>query len=151
LHRNLLIYLLMSATIVDRKGANVSKLVVNGAQLQCDQGLAPSSLNVLPVNGTVGDEKPVATVNDFAPMVNIAPFGMCRAMANPQVATATAAAQGVLTPQPCIPVTTGPWTPGSSIVTINGQAALTSDSRCMCSWTGNITITSPGNDFDVEG
>lgn len=126
------------------------RLVVHGAQLKCSEGLAPSSLTVLPVNGTSGDEKPAATVNDFAPMVNIAPFGMCKTQANPQVAAATAAAQGVLTPQPCVPVTTSPWSPGSSVASIQDQKALTSDSKCNCTWTGSIEITDPGTAIDVE-
>src|SRR6185436_2247785 len=108
------------------------KLVVSAAQIKCNQGTSRSSLTVLPANGTSGDEKPAATVNDFIPMTNIAPFGMCQTQANPQVASATAAAQGVLTPQPCIPMTTSPWSPGSSVATINGQKALTDNSKCNC-------------------
>lgn len=120
------------------------KLVLNGALMKCSMGLAPATLAVLPQNMTEGDATDAATVQDFKPMVNIAAFGMCRSMANPQVAAATSAAMGVLTPQPCIPVTTGPWTPGSPTVTISDEAALTDDSKCMCSWTGTIEITSPG-------
>src|SRR5260370_39169608 len=90
------------------------KLVVSGAKLKCSQGTSPSSLTVLPGIADAKDN-PLATVNDYKPMVNIAAFGMCQTQANPQVAAATAAAQGVLTPQPCIPVTTAPWSPGSSI------------------------------------
>jgi Domain of unknown function (DUF4280) len=126
------------------------KLVVNGAMLKCDQGMAPSTLTVLPVNGSDGDEQPAATVMDHVPMLNVAPFGMCQTQANPEVAAATAAAMGVLTPMPCVPVLPAPWSPGASIVTIQGMKALSDDSKCTCAWTGNIQITSAGSTVDVE-
>ncbi len=126
------------------------KMVANGAKLKCSEGLSPSSLTVLPVNGTSGDEQPAATVMDFQPMVNIAPFGMCKTQANPQVASATAAAQGVLTPMPCVPVTTSPWSPGSSVVTIQEKKVLTADSKCNCAWSGSIEITDPACTVDTE-
>ncbi len=128
----------------------MAKQVVNGAKLKCSQGTSPSSLTVLPANQTDGDDQAAATVNDFAPMVNIASFGMCQTQANPQVAAATSAAMGVLTPQPCVPVTTSPWSPGASVVTINQIAALTDDSKCNCTWTGVIEITSAGSQIDIE-
>jgi len=117
------------------------KLVVHGAKLKCDQGLAPSSLSVLPVIGSEADEKPVGTVNDSVPTLNIAPFGMCKTQSNPQVAAATTAAAGTLTPMPCIPVVTGPWSPGSTLTTLQGVKALTDDSTCRCAWTGTIGVT----------
>ncbi|MFO0605636.1 MAG: DUF4280 domain-containing protein [Polyangiales bacterium] len=120
------------------------KLVVHGAVLQCSMGAAPASLTVLPTNLVDGDTKPVATVMDFAPMTNVAPFGMCRSPANPQVAAATAAAMGVLTPQPCVPVLTAPWSPGSPVVTIGSFRALTDDSQCACAWAGTVSVTQPG-------
>ena len=125
------------------------KLVVNGATLSCDQGAAPASLTVLPLEKTGADDQPVGTVNDFKPNVNIAPFGMCRTQANPQVAAATTAANGVLTPQPCIPVTTAPWSPGAGISTLNGVKLLTDDSTCKCTWTGTIKIDKAGSEIDV--
>jgi hypothetical protein len=85
-----------------------------------------------------------ATIQDHAPMVGIAPFGMCTTPTNPQVAAATAAAMGTLTPQPCIPVTSVPWTPGSPTVLINGQPTLSSTSTCLCQWGGLISIGAPG-------
>jgi hypothetical protein len=127
----------------------MAKLVILGAMLKCSQGMAPSTLTVLPTLLTDTDEKPTATVMDFKPMVNIAPFGMCKTQANPQVAAATAAAGGVLTPQPCIPVIVAPWSPGSSVMTISEQAALTDDSKCSCTWTGSIEITSPGTEVEI--
>lgn len=118
--------------------------VVSGAVLACSFGVAPSTLTVLPAPGVMCSEMPAATIMDFAPMENIASFGMCLSLANPQVAAATAAALGVLTPQPCIPATTSPWTPGAAMTTIGGVPALHNACTCMCMWAGVITITSPG-------
>ena len=127
------------------------KQVINGAMLKCDQGVAPATLTVLPVNQTDGDDQPAATVMDFKPMVNIASFGMCQSTANPAVIAATSAAGGAKTPAPCVPATTSPWTPGSSIVTIQDQKALTDDSKCMCTWAGQITVQNPGqSDIEIE-
>lgn len=120
------------------------KIVVHGASLACSCGTAPSSLAVLPIVVSQADAQPTATVNDFAPVLNIAPFGMCTTQLNPQVAAATAAAMGTPTPQPCIPVTTAPWSPGSSVVTIDGLKALTDDSTCNCQWAGSISVTDAG-------
>lgn len=119
-------------------------MVTNGATLQCSQGTAPSTLTVLPNNNVDGENQPAATINDYQPNVNIMPFGMCITLANPQVAAATAAALGVLTPQPCIPMTTAPWTPGSSTVMAANQCLLTNDSTCNCQWTGVIEIKAAG-------
>lgn len=127
------------------------RLVIHGAVLKCSHGAAPGSLTVLPVSPGRTDEQPTATVMDFQPMLNVAPFGMCLTQANPQVAAATAAAQGVLTPQPCMPVITAPWSPGSPVVTLDGQKVLTADSTCSCMWSGTVEITNPGTtDVEVE-
>ncbi|HZU82115.1 MAG TPA: DUF4280 domain-containing protein, partial [Polyangiaceae bacterium] len=61
------------------------KLLVKGAMLSCSMGNAPSQLAVLPVNQVEGDGAPAANIQDMVPNVNIAPFGMCMSMANPQV------------------------------------------------------------------
>jgi uncharacterized Zn-binding protein involved in type VI secretion len=119
--------------------------VVATAQLMCSFGAAPSALQVVPKGPPVqAGGQMAATIQDFAPNVNIMPFGMCNTPSNPQVAAATSAAMGVLTPQPCIPVTTAPWTPGSPTVMINGAPALTNSCQCMCAWGGVITISMPG-------
>jgi hypothetical protein len=118
--------------------------VVSGATLACTFGVAPSTLTVLPANCVACSGMPAATIMDFAPMVNIAPFGMCMSPANPLVAAATAAALGVLTPQPCMPATTSPWVPGAPTVALAGQPALDNVSTCMCMWAGVISIVSPG-------
>ena len=127
------------------------KLVVKGAQLMCSMGTSPASLSVLPVNMTTGDDSDAANIQDMKPMANIAPFGMCQSPSNPQVAAATAAAMGVLTPQPCMPMTTAPWTPGSQSVTIGGQPALSDSCQLLCNWGGQIQVQSAGQtDIDVD-
>jgi hypothetical protein len=118
--------------------------VVNTAQTMCSFGMAPSILTVLPVNMVFSGNQPAANIMDNKPMVNIAPFGMCTCPANPTVAAATAAALGVLTPMPCVPVTPAPWAPGSPTVLIANMPALNNTSKLMCTWGGVIQIVSPG-------
>ncbi|MFO0546771.1 MAG: DUF4280 domain-containing protein [Polyangiaceae bacterium] len=125
------------------------KLVVLGAKLKCSQGLSTSTLNLTPAVVFDRGEKPTATVEDHKPIANIPPFGMCKSPANPQVAAATAAAMGTLTPQPCIPIVPAQWVPGSQDTIIAEQAALTADSKCMCVWAGTIEITDPATDVQA--
>lgn len=128
----------------------MGQLVVMGAMLQCTFGLAPSSLVLIPKGPPVlGGGPQAATIMDYAPIVNIPPFGMCNSPSNPTVAAATAAALGVLTPMPCVPVTTAPWVPGSPTVLIGNMPALNNSSKCICSWGGVISINVPGQ-FTVQ-
>ncbi len=118
--------------------------VCTGALLMCDMGVAPATLVAISAPTVTTSGMPAATIMDFAPMANIPTFGMCMSPANPEVAAATAAALGVLTPMPCIPATVAPWTPGCPTVTLCGMPALDDSSMCMCMWGGTITITFPG-------
>ena len=117
--------------------------VCGGAMLMCSFGLAPGTLQVTPQNKTV-TAMPIANIMDNKPLVNILPFGMCRSLANPQVAAATSAALGVLTPMPCVPNTTAPWVPGSPTVLIANFPALNNSSKLICMWGGVIKIKVPG-------
>ena len=118
--------------------------VCHGAMLKCSMGMAPSSLVVLPLNMQTTSNVPAANIQDHVPMVNIMPFGMCQSPANPTVAAATAAAMGVLTPMPCIPLTPAPWVAGSPTVTLANQPALNKSSMLMCNWAGQISIEFEG-------
>lgn len=113
--------------------------VANGAGMMCSFGMAPSTLVVLPTPRVIVEGQPAATITDAAPLVNIPPFGMCTTLTNPTVAAATAAALGVLTPMPCLPVTT-PWVPGAARTQVGGLPALTMGSTCNCAWGGIIQI-----------
>jgi hypothetical protein len=124
--------------------------VVNTATLMCSFGTSPSNLVVLPTNRVLCGNQFAANIMDHISMVNIMPFGMCMSLANPAVpatrggAPAPPAALGVLTPQPCIPATMTPWTPGSLTDLIANQPALDNISICMCMWAGVITVANPG-------
>jgi hypothetical protein len=117
--------------------------VAVGATLQCSFGVAPGVLTVLPVNRTMTGG-PAANIMDHVPMLNILPFGMCNCPSNPMVAAATAAALGVLTPMPCIPMTSAPWMPGAPTVMVGGMPSLQNSSKLMCQWGGVIQILAPG-------
>jgi hypothetical protein len=117
---------------------------VSTAMLMCTFGAAPATLIATSAPTTLVSSMPAATIMDFAPMANIPTFGMCMSIANPEVASATAAALGVLTPMPCVPATAAPWVPGAPTVLIGGNPALDNTSKCMCNWAGVISITMPG-------
>ncbi|MBD1924671.1 DUF4280 domain-containing protein [Microcoleus sp. FACHB-831] len=119
--------------------------VCMGATIMCSFGVAPSSLIVIPKGPPVMAGGPLAaTIMDHIPIANIPPFGMCTSLANPAVASATAAALGVLTPMPCVPVIPAPWVTGSPTVLINNYPALNNTSKCMCTWAGVISVVYPG-------
>ena len=117
--------------------------VCMNAMMQCSMGMAPSSLIPTPKMVMTGNMD-AGNIMDNVPMMNIPPFGMCQSLANPQVAAATAAALGVLTPMPCVPATPAPWTPGAPTVMLANMPALDNTSKLMCIWAGVISFTNPG-------
>ena len=123
------------------------KLVNMGSLLKCSMGITPSSL-IVTAPTVMAQSPPAANIMDCVPMSNILTFGMCQSPANPMVIAATAAALGVLTPMPCIPVTT-PWMPGSPTVLVRNFPALDASSKCMCAYAGEITITTTDVIVDV--
>lgn len=121
----------------------MGKLVCTGAALQCSFGAKPSTFAAS--GQKVSASQAAGAVTDTSAQ-SIPPFGTCMSLSNPQVASATSAAQGVLTPQPCQPVVPAPWTPGSAHVTIGRAAALDDGSQCACAWAGQITVSSSGQE-----
>lgn len=121
-------------------------IVCNGAQMQCTFGLSPSTLTPTSSPLVSAEGEPAASIMDFAPLDNIGSFGMCTSLNNPEVASATAAALGVLTPQPCVPNTASPWTPGSPLVMYDGNPALDDSCICNCAWGGEISISFAGQE-----
>lgn len=116
---------------------------VQAAMLMCSFGIAPSTLTPLPTPKVLVEGRPAATITDSVAMANVPPFGMCTSLSNPQVAAATAAALGVLTPMPCVPATT-PWVNGATKTLLGGKPALTAGAQCQCAYGGVIQILNPG-------
>ncbi len=114
----------------------------NGAVVECIFGAAPTPLVVLPTARVTAEGAPAANIASFLP-TNIKTFGMCKSLGNPQVATATTLALGVLTQMPCVPMLT-PWKPGSPKTLIGGVHALVAGSTCQCLYGGVITIKMAG-------
>ena len=118
-------------------------MVVTGAMTVSTMGMAPGTLTASVQSVCLAGGKPVAVVGDMAPMASVGACGMCTSMMNPTVSAATAAALGVLTPQPCVPAPAGPWKPGGAVI-IAGAPCLSSDSVLNCAYGGVISITNPG-------
>lgn len=122
----------------------MSLFLTTAAVLNCSFGGAPSVL--------VADELPgapkqtglaTATIVQSVPLKNIMPFGPCSSLANPTVAQATAAAQGVLTPMPCLPAAISPWAPGSLCASHLGIPLAHADAICNCGFGGVIKVAAP--------
>lgn len=117
-------------------------LVTAGTMCKCSFGAAPCPIVVNSQQNGIASNSIVATIFDNTP-ANLSTFGMCTSMANPAVSAATAAALGVLTPQPCTPMLTAPWTMGSSTVLFQNKPALLQNSQLLCMWGGIIQIVQP--------
>lgn len=102
----------------------------------CSFGAAPMPLLVSSQQTVNMFSLPAATIMDN----KFVSFGMCSSLANPTVAAATAAAMGVLTPMPCVPLITAPWVPGCPTVMVCKKPLLNNSSKLMCNWGGIIQM-----------
>ena len=116
--------------------------VVSGATVQCTMGTTPGQLKASPSSVRLGGAHAVR-ISDVAPMVNVSGCGMCTSLLNPTVASATAAALGVLTPMPCVPSPLGTWM-CSGTPLLAGQPGVSSDATLTCAYGGTLRIITPG-------
>lgn len=121
---------------------------VNTSVCTCSFGTVPMSLSVTTQQTVTMCGQLAATIMDNV----CTTFGMCSSMANPSVASATAAAMGALTPMPCTPVIPAPWTPGSPTVQVCSQLVLNKNCTLACAYGGVIQITmTPAATVQVPG
>lgn len=120
-------------------------LVVEGAKCICSFGVAPGTLRVTSQMDCQAEGKPIAAISDCQPNVNLTSFDMCSSLANPAVASATAAALGVLTPQPCTFVPAGTWTLENPKVLVGGKPCLVNSASLVCGLgAGVVRVIEPG-------
>lgn len=113
-------------------------------QCTCTMGMSPVSLNVLPIPTRVSiSGKQAVNMMDHKPMINISSFGMCKSPANPAVISLTAAALGVFTPAPCVPMTQMPIANVNPTVLLENFGAVHKNSKIICNWGGTISAMSP--------
>lgn len=140
--------LLKDINIVAKTGEKQS-YVVAGAILSCSFGDKFNRLKMPFSHGVYIKGKPQMNIMDYVPNVNIMPFGKCSSLSNPSVASATAANNGVLTPQPCTPMTTMPWIDGKTDVLVEGQPALLNKCTNCCLYAGIIKIEDDGQGLSL--
>jgi hypothetical protein len=109
----------------------------------CTMGLGPSSFIATP-RPVLTSQMPAAVITDNIPIVNIVPFPLCSAPANPTVIAATAAAMGTPTPAACLPVFPAPWAPGVPTVLVNNIPSLDNTCKLMCAYGGTVSLITPG-------
>lgn len=128
----------------------MSLAVTTGSFAECTCGTAPGELTADFETGALVNGMLVLTIDMIVAEVNIASFGECDSLLNPEVVTATAAAEGVLTPMPCIPVVDDPWTPGSLTSSESGLGYVNDTSVCTCAYGGVISIvTALGVEMEI--
>ena len=113
--------------------------------IQCIFGVSPTPLTVLPDRTVMAEGMLMGNITDFIPLANIMTFDECISLANPEVLAATIAADGVLTPMPCIPVTIDPWISEALDVIVTEGPALDQTATVMCLWAGVIHVDEAGN------
>ena len=123
----------------------MSKPLLTGSELKCSFGDTTNLLFVtpLPIYPTC-EGKQIALDNMTVPYVNIKMFGKCSSLVNPLVASATAAASGVLQPQVCTPMTVGAkWAPVSTVMRYGNCCVALATSKCRCIYQGEISVINP--------
>jgi len=113
--------------------------------IQCLFGAMPTPLIVLPDRTITAEFMLMGNISDMIPFANIETFGECVSLTNPEVIIATAAAMGVLTPMPCVPIVTDPWVSEAMTVLVEIMPAIDTTAVVMCIWAGAIHIDEPGN------
>ena len=123
-------------------------VVNDDALLTCSMAMAPLPQKVVlfvPKDKILTGGKSMANIMNNKPMMEIPSFKMCKSPSNPLVMAATAAAMGVLTPAPCMPMFVGPWLIGNPKVLIGSMPALNKSHKIMCAYGGCVSVLFSGS------
>jgi len=103
--------------------------VVDGAETSCTMGVNKSTLKILPTRKVVLRGSKRANIGDSAPLINILPFGFCKATSPTK---------------PCTPACSL-WSGGKTGTLVDNHLALLSNSTLICTAGGGIiSITKDG-------
>lgn len=124
----------------------VSRYVVRGATMVCSCGSHGRKINLPVCHGSYINNKPMMNKNDWKPLVNIPEFGVCSSPTNPNTAKVTLVGEdgNPVAGAPCTPAILSCWQNAKEDTIIDGAAALTTDSKLICSLGGIITFKTDG-------
>lgn len=112
----------------------MSKLIIDGSQMQCTLGTKPSKITVTSQAFVKLKNKLIATEEDKQANYNIEPFANCKRSSH----------------QPaCIPMLIK-WKQTTQKDLINGMKKLTIDSNCKCSQGGEISFIDTSDNSFVD-
>ncbi len=103
--------------------------VVTGGQAMCTFGAG--IFNLISTRTVLFENKPVLTIMDKTPLVNVVPSGViCSAIP--------------ITPKPCSPIFAAPWTVGTLKSRVNNFAIVDNTCKLICSLGGVLSVINPG-------
>lgn len=111
------------------------KIIVNGSQMKCSLGTAPSQIKVTSQNFSKICSRLIATEADKEGITNIPSFGACRRSSPPPS---------------CVPSPVK-WENTTIKDNIVSNKKLTLKSFCMCSFGGKIELIDSGDNVFVDG
>ena len=125
---------------------DASSYIVRGAKMVCNCGSHARKINLPVSHGSYVNKKPMMNQWDSVPIKNIPEFGVCNSPANPSNAPVTLAGEdgAPVTGKPCVPAILSCWMDTKEDTKVEGFAALTTDSKLVCSLGGIITFKSDG-------
>lgn len=123
-----------------------SRYIVRGAKMVCSCGSHGRKINLPVCHGSYVNNKPMMNQLDCVPIKNVPEFGVCSSPANPSNAPVTLVGEDgkPVAGKPCVPAILTCWMNTKEDTIVDGLAALTTDSKLVCSLGGEITFKTDG-------
>lgn len=123
--------------------------IVRGAKMQCDKGSNCRKINLPVSHGSYAKDSPILVKTDSKPVENIPYFGVCKNEDQlPEKIDITVINKdgAVQTGKKCMLQINGDWKDTKDDNIVDGQPALTTDSKLFCNCLGVITFENHGQD-----
>ncbi|KNY27946.1 DUF4280 domain-containing protein [Pseudobacteroides cellulosolvens] len=124
----------------------ISRYIVRGATMVCSCGSHGRKINLPVSHGSYINNKPMMNQWDCVPIENVPEFGVCSSPANPSNAPVTLVGEDgkPVAGKPCVPAILSCWMDTKEDTIVDGFAALTTNSKLICSLGGMITFKTDG-------